>query len=255
MAIASTLQTIANEARSHFYQIKRGEQSIWTRKDDAPQWVQDMVFAAHEAGDMWPDDWRYAFIVESLDALADHDDADSARDSIEADIYTSDLTSWLNSRADRTSYVDDAREEFGESDNGIVGMLQMGQLAERWEVFDSIVSFLADRLPDDDDIIDDVTEALRQLSGDSSWYDDEIGTVDDAIGWNARFDGPITRESLESADFVVSEDVANELGAMAGAILHADSDGFYDSTIYQDAETLEAAWNAIVAQCDDSDNE
>ena len=158
MTTQHTVSTLAADARKHFEQITRDEQTIWTRTDDAPEWVRDLCFAAHDAGDMLPDDWRYEFIVAALDALEDHDDEDDARDSIEADIYTHDLTTWLASRVDRTGYVDDACEEYGtDAPQGIVERLQVGQLAEKREVFESVLSSLSDRLDalQDDEPTDD----------------------------------------------------------------------------------------------------
>lgn len=94
---------------------------------------------------MLPDDWRYEFIVDALDAIADHEDEDEARDSIEADIYTAELTGWLHSRVDRYEYCDNAAQEFGASDT-LLGSLQLGQLMEKHEVFDSVLSSLRDQL-------------------------------------------------------------------------------------------------------------
>ena len=37
---------------------------------------------------VFPDDWRYAFIEDSVDALAEHEDTDSARCSLAPDVYT-----------------------------------------------------------------------------------------------------------------------------------------------------------------------
>ena len=38
---------------------------------------------AHDNAQMLPDDWRYEFIEQAVDALAEHEDADAARDSLE----------------------------------------------------------------------------------------------------------------------------------------------------------------------------
>ena len=118
--------------------------NIWTtRGENTPEWVRDLCHDAH--GDMMPDDVRYGMIPDALSALEEYGDEDEARDSIEAPIYTSKLTDWLGSRADRTSYVDEARQEFEPSDMGIVGDLMRGWLMEAWEVFDSVQGSLEDR--------------------------------------------------------------------------------------------------------------
>ena len=101
-------------------------------RDDKPDWMQALAREAH--GDQMPNDFRYEFIESALTALANHSDLDDARDSLESDIYTSELTAWLHSRNDRTCYVDEAISEFGKGQT-IDQDLAMGQLLERQEVF------------------------------------------------------------------------------------------------------------------------
>lgn len=131
-------------------------QGIILVKDDAPEWVSDLCHKAHQDGSdsiglgMLPDDWRYVFISEALDAIAESDD-DADLDELayefadDVDIYTSKLTEWLGSRADRHGYVDEAREEFGEGSlTGIMGDIARGQYMERREVFGLVLDALAD---------------------------------------------------------------------------------------------------------------
>lgn len=154
METQTALQTTAAEARSWFHQHQRSENdTIWTLKDGRPQWVQDMAFAAHDSGDMLPDDWRYEFIVDALDALEENEDPDDI--ALEADIHTSDLCRWLGSRADRTGYCDEAMEEFGGDFKDTVSLLQLGQWHEKREVLDSVRSFLVSRISDMEDETDD----------------------------------------------------------------------------------------------------
>jgi hypothetical protein len=144
-----TLQAMAKEARSCFKQHTRAEDDvIWTVDHDAaPEWVVDMIRDAH--GPMSPDDWRYAFIVEALDALEECADPDEV--DLEADIYTHELTAWLHSRADRTSYCDEYAQDFDAGNKGIVAILQGGQWMEKEEVLAAVRSALQSRLDDDDD--------------------------------------------------------------------------------------------------------
>jgi len=104
-------------------------------KDGSPEWMRDAILAAH--GDMFADDWRYAFCEEAADALMDADDPDDAE--IEADIYTHDLTGWLHSLAGRAGYC--FAEEFGAArlpEGGLIGLLQGGQYAEKRETLDML---------------------------------------------------------------------------------------------------------------------
>lgn len=126
----------AAEARRHFQTVQRRGEDIWTRTDDAPEWVEELTQKAHR--DFLPDDWRYQFIVEALDAIAtDGEDA-----TVEADIYNGALYGWLASNVNRASYVDEATEELGHADT-ISQDIAQGQQAEREEVLGLVLSFLA----------------------------------------------------------------------------------------------------------------
>ena len=157
------LQQAAHEARSYLYfsgpegrDPEHPERdglrpNVWLPKKGAPDWLSDMCHGAH--GDMMPDDQRYAMIVEALDALEEWDDVDEARDSLEAPIYTHELTEWLGSSGYRPCYVDEAREEFGPAPTteGIVFDLARGWLMEAWEVFDAVHRCLEERAEESED--------------------------------------------------------------------------------------------------------
>jgi hypothetical protein len=93
---------------------------------------------------MLPDDHRYEFIRDAVSALADEDDTDAARDSIEPDIYTANLAAWLGSRTDRYGYCDEAIEEQGQPFPDTISLLQAGYYREQIEVFDAVLSALED---------------------------------------------------------------------------------------------------------------
>ena len=135
-----TIQKSANEALEFLITKTRSNgDSFVCFRDSSPQWTKEMARKAH--GDMLPDDFRYEFIELALVAIANHNDLDDARDSIEGDIYTSELTRWLHSKNDRLEYVNEATKEFGHSEI-IDGDLMMGQLLERQEVFSLVVEYL-----------------------------------------------------------------------------------------------------------------
>lgn len=148
----TSLQTLAADVRKFFTTIKRGEESIVTLTDDAPEWVRQLAMDAH--GDMMPDDHRYAFIVEALDALVDADDPDEV--TLASDIYTHDLLKWLASNLQRPGYCDEAFEEYGDDFRDTVSLIGMGQLREKEEVLDSVRSSLEAQL--DDSAEDEETE-------------------------------------------------------------------------------------------------
>lgn len=141
-----TTQDRAREMYNAFETAKRASGEEYQRlKEDAPQWMKDVCREAHQdgsAGGMLPDDYRYAFIVECLGAIAGAEDVDEAQDSLEADIYTSELTGWLHSHNARHGYCDDAIAEWGIEVKDTISLLQLGQLQEKREVFGLLVRAL-----------------------------------------------------------------------------------------------------------------
>jgi len=115
---------------------------------NAPQWVYDLTLTAHDAGEIRPDDWRYAFIMEALNLLADFEDADEAYDSLCGDTYTAELTAWLASSVRRTDYADEGMKGYDGEFNTFSGLLSYAQYLEKAEVFNAVRSFLED-LDDD----------------------------------------------------------------------------------------------------------
>ncbi|MGC0153538.1 hypothetical protein ACPRNU_13835 [Chromobacterium vaccinii] len=75
-------------------------------KDQYRPMLESMVHAAH--GDMLPDDHRYQFITDAVEALANYDDPEEAIEAIQPDVYTHDLTKWLASNNSRLDYLSEA---------------------------------------------------------------------------------------------------------------------------------------------------
>jgi hypothetical protein len=144
--MSKEIQKLAEEVAAQFEQDKRSDGTrYWRLKSGRDQKVQDLVRDAHRIDGhlILPDDYRYEFAKEALDAIAEYEDTDEARDSLEADIYTSDLTKWLGSNVYRPGYVDETMEEMGVRDGSdIITQMQMGQLHEKEEVFDSVLKSL-----------------------------------------------------------------------------------------------------------------
>lgn len=118
---------------------KRTDGNVFvTTTDDAPDWVVMIVRNAHE--DMLPDDYKYDYIWNALEAITQYDDPQDAESDIEADPYTFDLLEWLRSHLDRPGMVDEAVEEFGHSEQGIVGDVMLGQWSEKTSVFRTVLN-------------------------------------------------------------------------------------------------------------------
>lgn len=155
-----TIQSLATEVSREFVKGTRtdGLTEYWLRKENKQDWIQEAIHAAH--GDMLPDDWRYEFIVQALNAMSEYDNPDTARDSLELEPYTDMLTAWLASNVNRVGYVDEAVAEFGHTSlnntyadyKGIIGDIAVGQLFERHEVFDSVRESLEKRLSEMEEV-------------------------------------------------------------------------------------------------------
>lgn len=155
------IQKLAEYALTFFESKTRGEgedaERIYVPALRHPTWIKDMMFAIHEDGRWFPDDFKYQYTVDALDYLAEGNDPEDPQ--FEADPYTSDLIKWLGSHNLRTVYVDDAVKDYGWSeDAGIEGALASGQVKEKDEIFRMVVDALKERL---DDIEAGIEEEFR----------------------------------------------------------------------------------------------
>lgn len=203
----ATIHELAADAYRCFETATRDDGSHYVRtRDDAPEWVGDLVRAAH--GDMLPDDWRYQAIRDALGAIddagadADLDDLGHEFADGNVDTYTGERIAWLGSHASRAGYCDEAADEFGGEDLGIVERIGLGQYAELREVYASVLESLrerADEIGDDDEPDDDdgFLSPAGQLGAQTaaSFAGRYLGTFDDeddalaAIVERGRADG------------------------------------------------------------------
>lgn len=139
-----TIFTLAAEMSEAFTTLDRNGETIYVLRDGSPPWMTDVAHAAH--GDMIPDDYRYEFVYDAVSALENSEDVDDARDSIEADVYTTGLTKWLHSRVDRTFYMSQAIEDGLTDGKDSSQHLMTAQWLEKMEVFDAVVVALEKRL-------------------------------------------------------------------------------------------------------------
>lgn len=108
-------------------------------KDGSPEWMRDVCRNAHDNAKILPDDYRYAFIHETICILKDADeeaDVDELREmlheQLEPSVYTSDLTEWLNSSPYRVYYLDEAKNTYG-ADMDAFQLLSCAQKTEMEE--------------------------------------------------------------------------------------------------------------------------
>lgn len=144
-----TIEALAAEALRHFILGTRDSGAqFWKIGDEAPAWLAgepsdrstSLIWAAHDNGDVMPDDYRYAYTRDALTAIAE---GDTDGDAIEADIYTADRLRWLASGAGRLALCDEAIEDYGPpTPDTLEERIGMGQLLEKRRVFDAVRAFL-----------------------------------------------------------------------------------------------------------------
>jgi len=142
-----TVQSLAAEMSRAFEGAVRptSGEAFRNLRTDAPGWMSTVCRKAHDGGEMLPDDHRYEFIEQAVDALAEHGDSDAARERLEPDYYTSDLTGWLHSRNSRVYYLGDAVREFGTFRDGFQ-LLAAAQMLEKEEAFQQVLNALQEEL-------------------------------------------------------------------------------------------------------------
>jgi hypothetical protein len=129
-----TVADVARQARAAFSLEARNDNGseYWNRNRCAPDWIEELCHTAH--GPILPDDYRYRFIVEALDALEEADDPDEAGNDFEFEPYYAAVVEWLRSHAGyRLDYCDQWAAEYGQPAT-TAELLQGGHLFERLEV-------------------------------------------------------------------------------------------------------------------------
>ena len=148
MSVTSdALRILAGDALSYFEYRRRPECPVgtgyWALEEGAPAWLRELVWAAHDDGGMLPDDARYLFVIEALEAIADN--PEEPESVLEPETYTSQLFRWLEAAPSyRMGLVDKAVSEFGW--RGLFDALQAGQLLEKEAVLYRVRAFLEQRI-------------------------------------------------------------------------------------------------------------
>lgn len=115
MEKAEVIQRLASDINDAMIQKTRKDgEEYYCLKDGSPNWMQYIIWGAH--GDRLPDDSVYTTIARDvlpaiLDAESDIESIEEGIREIEADVYTSDLTEWLNDSNENVYYLTEALEE------------------------------------------------------------------------------------------------------------------------------------------------
>lgn len=120
------------------------EKTITVFADGASEELRHAVFKAH--GDRLPNDWIFDKFNEILNTLGDYavetiEDIENVRhevvDSL-VDVYTCNLTAWLNDETYNVEYLDEAVNEYGATEN----ILAVAQDIAIDEIFSAVLDFI-----------------------------------------------------------------------------------------------------------------
>lgn len=150
----ATVRTNWQELSEMFETRKRdnGEHFV-VLKDSAPEWAGDFVREAHGTA-ILPDDYRYEYIRDALEFLAEADEDQDPNDlaakfADQTDPYTDNLLTWLSSNLFRLSYCDEAQDEgLLRQDADIPHRIAAGQYMERMEIFNQVIQ-AAENIPNE----------------------------------------------------------------------------------------------------------
>lgn len=120
--------------------------NIYILKNNSPEYVRDALYNAH--GGSFPRDFIYSTIAELLQSLTEsnttEDNTTAIADTIqeiEADIYTADLTSWLNEHNGNVDYITQALEEHGQFKDGFA-LLSTAQYIAKTDICNLFINKL-----------------------------------------------------------------------------------------------------------------
>lgn len=115
-------------------------------RESASDKLKDSVRQAH--GDKLPDDWTYNTYYSLLERLGDYDLAENSIDDVRhdlvdsmVDIYTKDLTEWLNSDIRNVYYLSEVLSEHDIKDG--FQALAMAQYMAIDEVMNEVINLLS----------------------------------------------------------------------------------------------------------------
>jgi hypothetical protein len=104
--------------------------------DGSPDWMTDVVRAAHDDGSILPDDWIFATVMSAAEFIADADDPDDGAHEwadAEVDVYTHDLMAWAARNVDA---VDQVMED--EHFTTVTGAIMRAQYEVCGRIYDAV---------------------------------------------------------------------------------------------------------------------
>jgi hypothetical protein len=149
--ISYSARRVARDLRSAFEVARREPETAdghyWRVREERESELHGLVYRVHDDGDILPDDYRYAYLAESLDAISEATDSSDASDVANefandgVDVYTSALDAWRTSSGNRRAATDEALVECAET---IDQATMRAQAGERSEVFAIVLDHIGE---------------------------------------------------------------------------------------------------------------
>jgi hypothetical protein len=116
--------------------LQTGDKFLYVKTEEVNEALLNLIRNAH--GDMSPDDYKYQFIHEALEAIAESDNPEDI--NLEPDCYNHALLKWLSSNTIRVNYCNDAIENMlaFKDEMDFMAIISMAQSLEKDEVFQSV---------------------------------------------------------------------------------------------------------------------
>lgn len=137
-----TIQELARKYADSFETATRKDDTNFIRLKTEDENIKNLIYDAHNG--MLPDDYKYQFIheaLEALEAIAECSDPDDIQ--LESDVYNSDLLKWVSSHLNRSSYVDETVKNWEYT--SFFQVLAGAQYEEKREVL-SLVRFSLEKI-------------------------------------------------------------------------------------------------------------
>jgi len=143
MSKTAVIKKIAQEIYDNMVSSTRENGSKYYHLKETTQWQTDIIHKAH--GESMPSDFIYDVIRDVLGIIVytenEEDFQEAIDESLEADIYTSDLTAWLHDNNSNVYYLTEAMVEYGSFEDGFQ-FLSMAQLIHKREIAYALIEAL-----------------------------------------------------------------------------------------------------------------
>lgn len=151
--VSADLIALCSELSSRFENKKRENGDVFIVLEGPEDQIRESASLALRIAhsEELPNDWRYEVCSLACDAISEAQEGEDLSEIIDevaenaTTVYNSQLFSWYAENSTRLSYAEEAREEFGPSEE-LLGDLHLGQYLAARETVQSFIDSLASSL-------------------------------------------------------------------------------------------------------------